>query len=107
MRISPSSSLKDALIERWFDVDEDNHETLTDEQILKRIEDLVGEGWHHAGMEMDRSKVLQRTVRATNDNALAWHAGEDGKARALNMIAVWTSEALAGRLHPSVESITE
>ena len=45
------------------------------------------------------------TLRAVNDNALAWHAGEEGKARALNVIAVWTAEAIAGRLHPSVSLI--
>lgn len=30
-----------------------------------------------------------------------------GKARALNVIDVWTSEALSGRLHPSAEMVTE
>lgn len=51
--------------------------------------------------------VLRQTVRAVNANALAWHAGEEGKARALNVIAVWTSEALAGRLNRSVEYVNK
>ncbi len=54
----------------------------------------------------DELERLRRTVRAINDNACAWHKGEDGKARALNVIAIWSSEALAGRLHHSVELIT-
>jgi hypothetical protein len=54
-----------------------------------------------------KDAIMRRTLRAVNDNALAWHSGEDGKAAALNVIAVWTAEALAGRLHPSVEMITE
>lgn len=45
------------------------------------------------------------TLQAVNDNALAWHAGEDGKARALNVIGIWTSEALAGRVDASVETL--
>lgn len=56
--------------------------------------------------QLAEAKVLRRTLQAVNDNALGWHAGEDGKARALNVIVVWTSEALAGRLHPSVEKVT-
>lgn len=55
--------LRDALIERWFDLDTDNHETITDEQILARIEDLVGEGWHHAGKELERVERLRSLLR--------------------------------------------
>lgn len=53
-----------------------------------------------------REEILLRTVRAVNLNAAGWHADDAGKARALDVIAVWTAEALAGRLHPAVEAIT-
>lgn len=102
--VPAAASLRDALIDRWFDPEDTDPAEVTDEQILARIEDLVGEGWHCAGVESER---LAKTLRAVNDNALAWHSGEDGKARALNVIAVWTSEALAGRVHPSVETLEE
>lgn len=58
-------SLRDALVERWFDTEEDHHETATDEQILARIEDLVGEGWHHAGKELERAEWLSTLLRST------------------------------------------
>lgn len=49
-----SDALRDALVERWFDTDEEHHEHVPDEQILERIEFLVGEGWHYAGIESER-----------------------------------------------------
>lgn len=52
-------------------------------------------------------QVLDLTMRAIKDNAYAWHAGEDGKARALNVIVVWANEAIEGRLHPSVLKIAQ
>jgi hypothetical protein len=65
-----------------------------------------GAGWRDCPGASER-EILIRTLRAVYDNAYGWHAGENGKARALNVIAAWTGEALAGRLHPSVELITE
>jgi len=61
---APNEALRHALIERWFDTDEeDHHETATDEQILARIEDLVGEGWYHAGKEAERAERLKEALR--------------------------------------------
>lgn len=71
------------------------------------VPDAVWEDvWEKAVAVLAELGLLRRTTRAVNDNALAWHAGEDGKANALNVIAVWTAEALAGRLHPSVAALT-
>jgi len=56
-----AASLRDALIDRWFDIDEDHHD-VTDEQILARIEELVGEGWHTAGRETDRVHRLREAL---------------------------------------------
>lgn len=55
----------------------------------------------------ERLTALYTTVRAVHDNAAAHHAGEDGKARALYVIANWTAEALSGGIHRSVEMVTE
>ena len=55
-----ATSLRDALIERWFDPERD--EEPTDEQILSRIEDLVGEGWYAAGLESQRCERAEGEV---------------------------------------------
>lgn len=47
--------LREALLDRWLGEDDDPTEW-TDEMLLKRIEDLVGEGWYHAGKEGERAE---------------------------------------------------
>ena len=55
---------------------------------------------------LDENERLRETVAAIQQNALAWHAGEDGKARSLNVIVQWASMALSGGIHPDVVKIT-
>lgn len=57
------TALREAIVARWFDTDEEHHEGVTDEQILARLESLVGEGWHHAGKELERAELLRKALR--------------------------------------------
>jgi hypothetical protein len=49
-----TESLFDALCERWLDPENDDPSEWTDERLMKHIEDLVGEGWWHAGQATQR-----------------------------------------------------
>lgn len=53
-----ASFLRARLIERWFDPENAEPAEITDEQILQRVEDLVGEGWHIAGTETERLRKM-------------------------------------------------
>jgi hypothetical protein len=55
---------------------------------------------------LDDLERLHRTLRAIHRNARSYHAMEDGKLRALNVIGNWAEDALAGGLHDSVEKLT-
>ncbi len=49
-----TTSLREALIERWLADEDEDHADATDAEIMERLESLVGEGWHAAGLESQR-----------------------------------------------------
>lgn len=65
-RPRPTSSLFAALAERWLDPENDDPAEWTDDTLMARIEDLVGEGWYHAGKELERADALRCALAETS-----------------------------------------